>query len=26
VAAFLASTDSGWLTGQTIYASGGYVG
>jgi len=26
VAAFLASNDSGWLTGQTIYASGGYTG
>jgi 3-oxoacyl-[acyl-carrier protein] reductase len=26
VAAFLASADSGWLTGQTIYASGGYTG
>jgi 3-oxoacyl-[acyl-carrier protein] reductase len=25
VAAFLASHDSGWLTGQTIYASGGYT-
>ena len=25
-AAFLASADSGWLTGQTIYASGGYTG
>jgi len=25
-AAFLASTDSGWLTGQTVYASGGYLG
>jgi len=25
-AAFLASTDSGWLSGQTIYASGGYTG
>ncbi|MGA2216639.1 MAG: glucose 1-dehydrogenase [Terracidiphilus sp.] len=24
-AAFLASTDSGWLSGQTIYASGGYT-
>lgn len=26
VAAFLASDDSGWLTGQTIYASGGNAG
>jgi 3-oxoacyl-[acyl-carrier protein] reductase len=26
VAAFLASEDSGWLSGQTIYASGGYIG
>jgi 3-oxoacyl-[acyl-carrier protein] reductase len=26
VAAFLASEDSGWLSGQTIYASGGYTG
>jgi 3-oxoacyl-[acyl-carrier protein] reductase len=26
VAAFLASEDSGWLTGQTVYASGGYTG
>jgi 3-oxoacyl-[acyl-carrier protein] reductase len=26
VAAFLASDDSGWLSGQTIYASGGYIG
>jgi 3-oxoacyl-[acyl-carrier protein] reductase len=26
VAAFLASEDSGWLSGQTIYASGGYSG
>jgi 3-oxoacyl-[acyl-carrier protein] reductase len=25
-AAFLASDDSGWLSGQTIYASGGYIG
>jgi len=25
-AAFLASADSGWLTGQTVYASGGYTG
>jgi 3-oxoacyl-[acyl-carrier protein] reductase len=25
-AAFLASDDSGWLSGQTIYASGGYTG
>jgi 3-oxoacyl-[acyl-carrier protein] reductase len=25
VAAFLASDDSGWLSGQTIYASGGYT-
>jgi 3-oxoacyl-[acyl-carrier protein] reductase len=25
-AAFLASEDSGWLSGQTIYASGGYTG
>lgn len=25
-AAFLASADSGWLTGQTIYAAGGYTG
>jgi 3-oxoacyl-[acyl-carrier protein] reductase len=24
-AAFLASTDSGWLSGQTIYASGGFT-
>jgi 3-oxoacyl-[acyl-carrier protein] reductase len=24
-AAFLASADSGWLSGQTIYASGGYT-
>jgi 3-oxoacyl-[acyl-carrier protein] reductase len=24
-AAFLASSDSGWLSGQTIYASGGYT-
>jgi 3-oxoacyl-[acyl-carrier protein] reductase len=24
VAAFLASPDSGWLTGETLYASGGY--
>ncbi|MGB7267245.1 MAG: glucose 1-dehydrogenase [Terracidiphilus sp.] len=26
VAAFLASEDSGWLSGQTVYASGGYTG
>jgi 3-oxoacyl-[acyl-carrier protein] reductase len=26
VAAFLASDDSGWLSGQTVYASGGYIG
>jgi 3-oxoacyl-[acyl-carrier protein] reductase len=26
IAAFLASDDSGWLSGQTIYASGGYIG
>jgi len=26
VAAFLASDDSGWLSGQTVYASGGYTG
>lgn len=26
IAAFLASDDSGWLSGQTIYASGGYTG
>jgi 3-oxoacyl-[acyl-carrier protein] reductase len=26
LAAFLASEDSGWLSGQTIYASGGYTG
>lgn len=26
VAAFLASDHSGWLSGQTIYASGGYTG
>ena len=26
IAAYLASEDSGWLTGQTIYASGGYTG
>ena len=26
VAAFLASEDSGWLSGQTIYAAGGYTG
>jgi 3-oxoacyl-[acyl-carrier protein] reductase len=26
VAAFLASDDSGWLNGQTVYASGGYMG
>ena len=26
VAAFLASDQSGWLSGQTIYASGGYTG
>jgi 3-oxoacyl-[acyl-carrier protein] reductase len=26
VAALLASEDSGWLSGQTIYASGGYTG
>jgi 3-oxoacyl-[acyl-carrier protein] reductase len=26
IAAFLASADSGWLTGQTVYASGGYTG
>ena len=26
VAAFLASDDSGWLSGQTVYASGGYNG
>jgi 3-oxoacyl-[acyl-carrier protein] reductase len=25
-AAFLASEDSGWLSGQTVYASGGYTG
>jgi 3-oxoacyl-[acyl-carrier protein] reductase len=25
VAAFLASADSGWITGQTIYASGGFT-
>jgi len=25
VAAFLASSDSGWLSGQTIYAAGGYT-
>jgi 3-oxoacyl-[acyl-carrier protein] reductase len=25
-AAFLASTDAGWLSGQTVYASGGYTG
>jgi len=25
-AAFLASQESGWLTGQTIYAAGGYTG
>jgi 3-oxoacyl-[acyl-carrier protein] reductase len=25
-AAFLASAESGWLTGQTVYASGGYTG
>jgi 3-oxoacyl-[acyl-carrier protein] reductase len=25
-AAFLASADSGWLTGQTVYASGGFTG
>jgi 3-oxoacyl-[acyl-carrier protein] reductase len=25
-AAFLASGDSGWLSGQTVYASGGYTG
>ena len=25
-AALLASQDSGWLTGQTIYAAGGYTG
>jgi len=26
VAAFLASDDSSWLSGQTVYASGGYTG
>jgi len=26
IAAFLASDDSGWLSGQTVYASGGYTG
>jgi 3-oxoacyl-[acyl-carrier protein] reductase len=26
IAAFLASDDSGWLSGQTLYASGGYTG
>jgi len=26
VAAFLASEDSGWLSGQTLYAAGGYTG
>jgi 3-oxoacyl-[acyl-carrier protein] reductase len=25
VAAFLASSDSGWLNGQTIYVDGGFV-
>ncbi|WP_420236152.1 SDR family NAD(P)-dependent oxidoreductase [Telmatobacter bradus] len=25
-AAFLASSDAGWISGQTIYASGGYIG
>jgi 3-oxoacyl-[acyl-carrier protein] reductase len=24
-AAFLASADSGWLSGQTVYASGGFT-
>jgi 3-oxoacyl-[acyl-carrier protein] reductase len=26
IAAFLASDDSGWLSGQTLYAAGGYTG
>ena len=26
LAAFLASDDSGWVNGQTIYAAGGYTG